>query len=298
MSLLEQTKNLCNVYDIKPARSKGQNFLIKEAVYDKIVEVSDLQKDDLVIEVGPGLGFLTAKLAQAAQKVVAIELDDKLAAILKTALVSQGVENVEVLNKNVLDLFFSEKSKQEQLKYKIVANLPYNITSVFLRKFLSEEQAKPELMVLMLQKEVAERIIAKPGEMSLLAFSVQYYADAEIIQNVPAEDFWPAPKVDSAIIRVRLKNHSSRRPPFLVKKEIKSSPLKGTEGLNFEKNLFRLVKFGFSSKRKMLKNNLAGGYHLNQAEAAERIKKTGFDEKVRAQELSVDDWIRLLQYFN
>jgi 16S rRNA (adenine1518-N6/adenine1519-N6)-dimethyltransferase len=312
MDLLNQTKELCKIYNIHPARSKGQNFLIKEEIYDKIVAAADLKKDDTVLEVGPGLGFLTAKLAEKAGRVVAVELDDKLAELLKIATNTQGVKNIEIINKNILELgIMNNELWNKDLKnkihnslfiihdsYKIVANIPYNISSLLLRKFLSAEH-KPSLMVLMLQKEVAERICAKPrtfgaesfqchdttapkvrgkaGEMSLLAVSVQFYSRPEIIQTVSKNNFWPEPKVDSAIIRL------TPHTPL-----IKGAP---------EKEFFRLVKIGFSAKRKMLKNNLANGLHITNEEAEKKLKKAGFNEKIRAQELSVEDWIKLFGEF-
>ena len=324
MDLLNKTKELCRAYDIHPARSKGQNFLIKEEIYDEIIEAAELKKEDVVLEVGPGLGFLTAKLAlrlrsprpdfgtKAGQaggggKVIAVELDDKLAEVLRAGLAAKGVGNVEVVNQNILDFRFSdllfrhsreggnpEKSTNEtnagnlwipdqvgddkKGKFKIVANLPYNITSVFLRKFLGEAEIKPSLMVLMLQKEVAERICAKAGEMSLLSVSVQFYAEPEIIKIAPADNFWPKPKVDSAIVRIRIK---SPLPPLY-------------KGGNLEKDFFRLVKIGFSARRKMLKNNLAAGFYVSTETAENWLKKAGFNPKIRAQELSVDDWVKLL----
>ncbi|HED37081.1 MAG TPA: ribosomal RNA small subunit methyltransferase A, partial [Ignavibacteria bacterium] len=288
MDLLEQTKQLCNIYNIKPARSKGQNFLIKEDVYDRIIDAADLKSSDVVLEVGPGLGFLTSKLALKARKVIAIELDDKLAEVLKTGLISREVENVEVVNDNILELGIenfefrinNKKNIQNskfnppagrQNSFKIVANLPYNITSVFLRKFLSAEN-KPELVVLMLQKEVAERIVAKKGKMSLLAVSVQFYAEAEVIQTVPSNNFWPEPKVDSAIVRIEAKLLR-----FFGKNRRSLASLD-------EKEFFRLVKIGFSAKRKMLKNNLANGCHITREEAEQWLKKSGLSPKVRAQE--------------
>jgi len=277
MDLLEQTKELCRFYDIKPARSKGQNFLIEEKIYDDIVVAADLKPDDIVLEVGPGLGFLTAKLAKRAGRVVAVELDDKLAKVLRTGLLAQGVKNVEVINEDVLktiDKFFLPPFNGG---FKIVANLPYNITSIFLRKFLSENENKPELTVLMLQKEVAERITAKPGKMSLLAVSVQCYAKPEIIEIVEKENFWPQPEVGSAIVKITL------QPGRLTKGK--------------EKDFFQLVKFGFSAKRKMLKNNLAAGFKISQNEAENKITEAGFNPKVRAQELSVDDWLKLFACF-
>lgn len=274
MDLLERTKELCKSYHIIPARSRGQNFLIKEKVYDDIVDASDLKLNDMVLEVGPGLGFLTARLAKKVGLVVAVELDDKLAKVLKTGLLAQGIKNVEVVNEDILELLITN---YELRNYKIVANLPYNITSIFLRKFLSEAEIRPELMVIMLQKEVTERICAKAGKMSLLAVSVQFYAQPEIMRVVPKEDFWPEPEVDSAIIKLKVKSEKPK--------------------VN-QREFFRLVKFGFSAKRKMLKNNLAAGLKISQQEAENKIIKAGFNEKIRAQELSVKDWLRLFSVFN
>ncbi|MBU2233295.1 ribosomal RNA small subunit methyltransferase A [Patescibacteria group bacterium] len=286
MDLSQQTKHLCNLYEIKPARSKGQNFLIKEEIYDKIIATADLKSDDVVLEVGPGLGFLTAKLAARVKKVIAVELDDKLAKILRAGLIAQGIKNVEVVNKSILDIKIQPPLPplikgviQPPLlplsgqRNKIVANLPFNITSIFLRKFLSAE-IKPELMVLMLQKQVAERIVAKPGKMSLLAVSVQFYAKPDIEQIVLKENFWPRSEVDSAIVKITLRQPKNR-----------------------EKDFFQLVKFGFSAKRKMLKNNLAAGLKISQNQAVNKITNAGFNPKIRAQELSVDDWFKLLREF-
>jgi len=272
MSIYEKTIEICKENNIKPARSKGQNFLINEKVYDDIVEAADIKKDDVILEVGPGLGFLTEKLAKKAKKVIAVELDDRLAEVLKSKLNDLKIDNVEVLNQNVLDFRFSGDKVKD---YKIVANLPYNITSVFLRRFL-ESDIKPKTMVLMLQKEVAERIVAKPGKMSVLAISVQSYSKPDILFKVPADDFYPSPEVDSAVIRLNVNVEKTK-----------------TENKAF----FRLVKHGFSAKRKMLKNNLAGGYSMKQNDVGELIEKLGLEKTVRAQELSIEDWKKLLEYF-
>ncbi len=273
-NLLEQTKELCRLYNIKPARSKGQNFLISEEIYDEIITAADLKPDDVVLEVGPGLGFLTAKLSARVKRVIAVELDDKLAEVLKTRLQAQGVKNMEVVNQDVLETPLAPLLKGGE--FKIVANLPYNITSIFLRKFLSENENKPELVVLMLQKEVAERICAQAGEMSLLAVSVQFYARPEIVEIVKKENFWPEPEVDSAIVKI-----TPHPNPLLAK----------------ERELFRLVKFGFAAKRKMLKNNLAAGLRLEMKIVEERLAIAGFNPKIRAQELTVDDWLKLARVF-
>lgn len=288
MNLLKQFKHLCALYGIKPARSKGQNFLIKEEIYEKIIEAACLSPEDVVLEVGPGLGVLTFKLAKIAKKVIAVELDDKLAEILRTGLETRKIKNVEVVNEDILKLEIRNlksafADSKFQTNFKVVANLPYNITSVFLRKFLSAE-IKPELMVLLLQKEVAERITAKPPKMSLLAVSAQFYSQPEIIALAPASCFWPQPAVDGTLIKLKIP---------ACRTGGKKEKLK----IN-EKEYFRLVKIGFSSKRKMLKNNLANGYHLDQKAAEEKIVQAGFDPKIRAQELGVEDWLRLFPYFS
>jgi 16S rRNA (adenine1518-N6/adenine1519-N6)-dimethyltransferase len=284
MNLLERTKEICRLYNIWPSRSKGQNFLIEESVYDKIIAAADLSKDDIVLEVGPGLGFLTAKLARAAGKVIAVELDDKLAAYLRDAVSAGEIENVEIFNENILDIDLqSSIFNLQNFGYKIVANLPYNITSVFLRRFLTSEN-KPEEMVLLLQKEVAERICSQPGDMSLLALSVQFFAEPEIIEDVPKNNFWPAPKVDSAIIKIKIKK-ACPRTRDAAREKLKVN----------EKDFFRLAKFGFSAKRKMLKNNLAGGLQIEPAEVEKALSKIGLNPKARAEDLSVADWVKLSQ---
>jgi len=228
-----------------------------------------------VLEVGPGLGFLTEKLAKTAKKVIAVELDKKLAGILTAGFLSKSIRNVSIINEDILnfrDDFFAGQN------YKIVANLPYNISSIFLRKFLSSAQP-PETMVLMLQKEVAERIVAQPPQMSLLALSVQFYAEAEIISLVPPTAFWPQPEVDSALIKI-VRKASANQPQVDAKL------------------FFRLLKIAYSAKRKMLKNNLANGLHLPMAEVENIIVKSGHNPKIRAQELSLENWLNLFANFS
>jgi 16S rRNA (adenine1518-N6/adenine1519-N6)-dimethyltransferase len=268
MDLAQRTIELCKMYDIKPSRSKGQNFLINEKIYDDIVKAADIKAQDTVLEVGPGLGFLTARLAKAAKKVVAVELDDNLAKFLQIGLDAQDVENVEIVNKNVLEFNPVDLGPD----YKVVANLPYNITSIFLRTFLTGNY-KPHSMVLMLQKEVAERLAAKPGDMSMLALSVQFFGDVEIIREVKAGNFWPEPKVDSAVIRLILQNEKRKDISFAQ-----------------EKAFFRIAKIGFSAKRKMLKNNLAGGLKISSSEAEKILLTAGLNVQARAEDLSVSDW--------
>ena len=271
MTLAQRMKELCQIYDLHPSRSKGQNFLVTESVYDDIVAAAELDKKDTVLEVGPGLGFLTARLAKEAGQVVAVELDDKISALLQIALDSQTVENVTLLNQDILRFNPSDLPAA----YKIVANLPYNISSIFLRTFL-EQKNYPERMVLLLQKEVAERLLAKPGGMNLLALSVQFYSQPEIIRLVKSGNFWPEPKVDSALVRLKL--DSSRSDGYSDSEK---------------KAFFRLARVGFSAKRKMLKNNLAAGLGIDLTLAIELLKSANLPPQVRAEDLSLDDWQKL-----
>ena len=275
MNLLEKTLELSRLYGLKPDHSKGQNFLVEEEFFDAAISAAEIKSADTILEVGPGLGFLTEKLAKISQKVIAVELDKKLADFLGAKLITQKINNVELISDDILkinDDFFSG------LDYKIVTNLPYNITSIFLRKFLTAKN-KPQSLVLMLQKEVAERIVATVPQMSILALSVQFYAKAEIIGIVPAEAFWPQPKVNSTLIKIVLKPPTELPP---VNHEL----------------FWRLVKIGYSAKRKMLKNNLGNGLHLNPAEIEKGLIEIGYNAKVRAQELSLEDWLNLFAKFS
>ena len=275
-NLLSEIREICRIYEIKPSRSKGQNFLVNEKIYEDIVKAADLKSTDMVLEIGPGLGFLTLKMAQAVKKVIAVELDDQLANYLQTGFDAQDVENVKIVNQDILK-FNIDAHLDPKSKYKIVANLPYNITSIFLRLFLSSFH-KPESMVLMLQKEVAERIVATAPDMSLLALSVQYYAEPTIIREVKAGNFWPEPKVDSAVIKIILKT----TPKLSREEQIKEDKL-----------FFRLAKIGFSAKRKMLKNNLAGGLKIEQKIVTDILEKNKFNPLLRAEDLSLEDWLKL-----
>jgi len=269
--LFKKTQELCRIYDIKPQSSMGQNFLVSLEVYKKIVASANIKKDEVVLEVGPGLGFLSAELLKSARKVIAVELDDKLAKVLELALSAHSVDNLEIINENILDF---DPSILEA-DYKIVANLPYNISSVFLRKFLTTKN-KPKSLTLMLQKEVVERIVAEPGKHSLLSLSVQYYSQAKYIDTIKKENFWPQPKVDSAILH-------------LETKEDKEISLSKEE----QKTFFRLLKFGFSAKRKKLVNNLAGALQVDNEVIETKMQAVDIDISIRAQGLSLNDWQKL-----
>ena len=269
--LLKKTQEICRIYDIKPQRSMGQNFLVSLEVYKKIVASANIKKEDVVLEVGPGLGFLSAELLKEAKKVIAVELDAKIAKVLELALSAHSIDNLEIISENILDFNADTLEKD----YKIVANLPYNISSVFLRKFLSADN-KAKSLTLMLQKEVVERIVAEPGKHSLLSLSVQYYSQAKYVDTVKKENFWPQPKVDSAILHLETKKDEEIS---LSKEE--------------QKVFFRLLKFGFSAKRKKLVNNLAGALQVENKLIQTKMQAADIDISIRAQDLSLNDWQRL-----
>lgn len=270
-NIAARTRELCRVYDIKPARSKGQNFLINDGIYKAIVTAAEIDSKDTVLEVGPGLGFLTAELSKKAARVIAVELDDKLAGLLTIAIDSQDVENVEIINQDILHFNPADHFAIDE-QYRIVANLPYNITSIFLRTFLTSNRP-PQSLVVMLQKEVAERIIKTAPDMSMLSLSVQYYGTPNIVRIVPSSDFWPAPAVDSAIL------HFSY-----------NRPLPTVESLAADKHFFRIARIGFSAKRKMLKNNLMGGLKLSSDDIEKAMLEAGINLKARAEDLSLEKW--------
>ena len=260
---VDTIKNLCRDLDIRPSKKLGQNFLINKNILDKIVEAGELSKKDKVLEIGPGFGVLTEQLLENVGDLVVVEKDKRLYSWLETKF--KG--NIQVINNDILHTNIDFK------EYKVISNLPYQITSLVLWRFLNEIDNKPEMMVLMVQKEVAERIISKPGKMSVLAVMCQFYADIELVECVNRSNFYPEPDVDSAVIKLKLKQE---------KIDID------------EKKFFRIVKIGFSSKRKMLKNNLSNGLHISGSEIETILKDIGLNTKIRAQNLGVEDWKKLV----
>lgn len=255
---IDYLKHLCSKYGLVPSRKYGQNFLIDEEPIAEMLEAAGIKPDDSVVEVGPGFGILTLALAAKAKKVTAFEIEKKLEPYWQEQMSRH--KNIEIIWGNILYEIKNLKIKN----YKIIANLPYQITSNVIRKFLEAENP-PELMVLMVQKEVAERICAKPGDMSVLAVSIQYYAQPEVVAQVPKSCFWPVPAVDSAIIKIT---------------GIKSGPA----GEHF----FKIVKAGFANRRKMLIKNLSAVADKTKLPAV--FQELGINAKVRAQELSVEQW--------
>jgi 16S rRNA (adenine1518-N6/adenine1519-N6)-dimethyltransferase len=253
----------------------GQNFLKDENIVKKIIKAANLKADDLVVEIGPGKGVLTEELAKYAGKLIAVEIDNNLAEMLRNKF--RDNKNIEIIEEDILKVDFNKLLGSRDSKYKVIANLPYYITSPIIRLFLEAENP-PSEMILMVQKEVAERIAARPGKMSILAASVQYYAKPEILFTVGKENFDPVPEVDSAVIRIsRITNPEKER--------IKTN------------NFFRVVRAGFCAKRKTLANNLANSFHLDKKEVEEKLEKAGLTSKTRAQELSVEDWKKLAPIF-
>jgi len=253
---------------MNPNKLLGQNFLICKNFVADIVKSAELLPTDFVLEIGPGKGILTEALVEAVPKgkVLAIEKDPRMVEFLKEKF--NGVKNLEIIEGDILEL--AEKIKLPK-GYKIVANIPYYITSHLLRVFL-ERTAQPEVMVLMVQKEVAERILARDKKESILSISVKVYGEPKIIKKVPATCFFPKPNVDSAILKISKINKT-----FF--KKIK------------EEAFFEIVKRGFSQKRKLLKNNL-------DLPSAVMLVKCGIAEKARAENLSVENWGCLAKEIN
>ncbi|MFA5358338.1 MAG: 16S rRNA (adenine(1518)-N(6)/adenine(1519)-N(6))-dimethyltransferase RsmA [Patescibacteria group bacterium] len=275
--LLENTLDVLEHYGIRPRKGYGQNFLVDQEVLDDIVNSADLKKNDKVLEIGPGLGVLTERLAADAAKILAIEADPLMRKILVPKF--KKILNVEIMAADALQLSSGDISEKLGDDYKIVANLPYNITGKFLRKFLTMSPL-PKSLVLMLQKEVAERIVARSGKMSLLAVAVQIYGEPKIVRVVASESFYPQPEVKSAIIKI------VRRPEdFFVKQGVDA------------KKFWQIVRIGFSSRRKQLQNNLSAGLKIEKDKIIKVLNKAKIAEKARAQELFLNDWIRLVKMF-
>ncbi len=259
--------------DAQPKKGLGQHFLIDERVLDKIVAAVALEPADTVLEIGPGLGVLTQALAERAGRVIAVELDEQMISILKDQLGDR--ENLTIVHGDILE---TEPGELIDGPYKVAANLPYYITSAAIRHLL-EAQHKPASMVLMMQLEVAQRILAEPGDMSTLAVSVQFYGEPALVTQVPAGAFWPRPEVDSAVLRIDVYDE----PPFVV------------DDVDW---FFTVVRAGFQQRRKQLKNSLAGGLHPSKEEVVAALETAGIDPRRRAQTLSIAEWASLAQALN
>ena len=266
LTSLTQVKNLLHKYNAYPSKGMGQNFLINKKTLQTIIKAANLHPQDTVLEVGPGIGILTQELAQQVKQITAIEKDRNMVEILKETM--KDYPNVEVLNQDILAFLDSQNSFQKSGSYKVVANIPYYLTSPLIRKLL-ESPHQPQEIILMVQKEVAQRITAAPPNMNLLAVSVQYYATPKIIAYVSKECFWPKPKIDSAIIRI--------------------TPIQQSKDISYEK-FFRIVRAGFSQPRKQLANNLSQKLKMNREEVEVWLSKNNINPKQRAETLTIKDW--------
>ena len=269
---IKEIKKICREYNFTPLRRRGQNFLINPSIVQRLIKEAELNKDDLVLEVGPGLGALTEEISWQAGQVVAIEIDPCLVKILKDR--TKKKENLEIIKASIFD----DLPKEVKLKnnYKVIANLPFNITGKALRIFL-EQKERIKLMILIVQREVAERIVARPPQMSLLSLAVQFYAQAEIIFDINQSNFWPQPQVKSTVIKI-------------IPKQQKISPRE-------EVLFFQIIKKGFSSKRKYLLNNLSKSVIIKKTkeELLNLFKRLDLSSQVRAQELSLEQWLQLVR---
>jgi len=263
-------RTLLRRYNLDPYKGLGQNFLVDQAALKEIVACAEVGREDTVLEIGAGLGNLTRLLAQAAKRVVAVEIDRKLIPPLQEVMARHG--NCEIIEGDILELnpavIIGENG------YLVVANIPYYITSAIIRHLLTNA-SKPKRLVLTMQSEVASRICAEPGDLSLLALSVQVFGTPRIMTSIPAAAFFPPPKVDSSTLRV----------------DIYPEPLMTDKQLAL---FFRLAKAGFSQKRKMLRNTMAAGLHLSSEQAEALLRSAGIDPMRRAQTLDLVEWRTLV----
>ncbi len=270
----ETVKEILKEKSFRPSKKFGQNFLIDEKTTDKIIEFSQITKEDIVIEIGPGLGVLTSKLAQFSKKLIAVEKDKKLVKILKSRFANNS--KVKFLEKDILKLSINSLLDGLTIKrYKVVANLPYNIALPVIRKFIEAEQP-PEEMVLMLQKEVGQKICSKKS--SLPKIAIEFYSQATLLFNVPKELFWPQPKVDGAVIKI---SHIQKNIPD-VNKEL----------------FFKILKAGFSSPRKTILNNLSRQLDIEKEKLRKILLNCNIPPKKRGHELDFDSWVRLSNSFS
>jgi 16S rRNA (adenine1518-N6/adenine1519-N6)-dimethyltransferase len=252
--------------NLRPDKRLGQHFLIDQSALEEIIEAADVQKSDEVLEIGAGLGSLTRLLAIHARKILAVELDFKLIPPLEEVI--SGFQNVEIIQGDILRLNLNQLMNVSG--FLVIANIPYYITSALIRNLL-ETSYPPKRLVLTLQREVAERICASPGKLSVLALSVQVYGKPDIMAYIPSAAFYPQPNVDSAILRV------DRYPEPQIP-------------IGLIPTFFRLVKAGFSQKRKTLRNSLAGGMRWKPAQSEDILYQAGINSMRRAETLSLEEW--------
>ncbi|HXK31941.1 MAG TPA: 16S rRNA (adenine(1518)-N(6)/adenine(1519)-N(6))-dimethyltransferase RsmA [Candidatus Paceibacterota bacterium] len=269
LSYKKNIKNLLKSERIKPLKRLGQNFLADSGAIKKIIKAADLNSEDLVLEIGPGLGVLTKELVQKVKKVIAVEKDKNMVKLLKESL---NNKNLEIIDRDIL------KFIPEFKNYKIVANLPFYLTAPVIRRFLEAINNPSQQMVLVVQKEVGQRICASPPKMSILAVSVQAYAKTEIVSYISRKSFWPVPKVDSAIIKI--------------------SPCLSNYAYSEKRDLFfKIVKAGFCQPRKQLINNFSKSLKLDKEKVKKWLLKNKIQPAQRAETLNLKNWISLTETY-
>lgn len=266
---VDTLKNLLQRYKLNANKTYGQHFLMDETILEDMIDEAGVKAGDAVMEIGPGIGNLTERLLQRDAKVLSIEKDPQFTNVLVT--LAEQYKNLSYEVTDVLGYNFSEKLKDAP--YKLIANIPYYITGKIVQLFMHAPH-KPESLTLLMQKEVAYNIAAQPGSMNLIAISVQLYADARVVCVVPGHKFYPAPKVDSAVIHITLR----KKPKYKVKDEAK---------------LFRILRACFSGKRKQLHNTLTNNLHLDKQVVTDTLTKLNIDLTIRPQALTIDQWISL-----
>ncbi|HOW13030.1 MAG TPA: 16S rRNA (adenine(1518)-N(6)/adenine(1519)-N(6))-dimethyltransferase RsmA [Candidatus Pacearchaeota archaeon] len=268
---LYSKKNIINLFkknNIKPQKKLGQNFLINKNIIKKIIRSSNISKNDIVLEIGPGIGTLTIELSKKAKKVITIEKDKTIIKILKET--TKGFKNIKIINQDILKI----KKIKINKKYKIIANLPYYIVFPILKKFLEEENP-PHEMILTIQKEVAQKIVKKPPKANFLSIFINFYCNSKILFFIPKESFWPKPKVDGAVIKLsNIKNKNLEVDKFLF---------------------YKVIKIGFSSPRKKIINNYFNNIKLNKKEVYNLFNKININPNLRPENLSLKDWIKLTE---
>lgn len=269
---VSELKAKLNTYGIQPRKEQGQNFLIDDSAIEASINAAEISGKETVLEIGPGFGALTRRILQeldpSTGKLIAIEQDRVLAHDLEA--LKKKHSHFTLVNEDIREAHLA-KHGLEDLNYIMVANLPYSISSWVFRTFL-EQAPRPIRMVVMVQKEVADRVRAQAGEMSMLSVAVQTYAEVEYVRTVAKGSFYPAPKIDSAIIRLDRHTEAPSADP---------------------EALLKLAKIGFAAKRKQLQKNLRSGLRITAEEAESAIDMAGLEAKCRPQELSVQDWERL-----
>ena len=274
-SLGGETRSLLREMGTKAKKGLGQHFLVDGRVLKQVVGAGRITSEDTVIEVGPGLGVLTRELVKLAGRVISVEIDKTLAGRLETAF--SAADNLTIVHGDILQTAPASLLPEGITAYKVVANLPYYITSPVIRHFL-EADPNPELMVVMVQKEVAGSIAAQPGKMSLLSVGVQLYGKPEIVGRVSARSFHPVPKVDSAIVRI-----TAYSQPVVCPGE--------------RQVFFNIVRAGFGSPRKQLINTLSHGLDMEKEPVYRVLEASGIEASRRAETLSIEDWHRVYRAF-